>query len=160
MRRVRFAFDASFACSGTPIPRHWRRALTAPLIATLALAVGFLGCSVSVDGRYPVEGEVKFQGAPLAKGTVQFVAIDGSSMTGGDIVDGKFAIPAARGAKPGEYVVRISSVDEKTVVETMPGDAGPLPVSAERIPAKWNVESEEKREIVASSENRFAFDIP
>jgi hypothetical protein len=81
-------------------------------------------------------------------------------MTGGDIVDGKFSIPAARGAKPGEYVVRISAVDEKTVVETMPGDAGPLPVSAERIPAKWNVDSTEKREIVASSENRFAFDIP
>jgi hypothetical protein len=124
-----------------------------------AVAATLSGCGPS-DGRLPISGDVKFQGVPLANGTIQFVAVDGSSMTGGDVVEGEFAIPAERSVKPGTYVVRISSVKEGAVpAEEAPGnslDARNL----ELIPAEWNVGSEEKREIVADGDNRFTFEIP
>ncbi|HEV7282210.1 MAG TPA: hypothetical protein VGN57_18550 [Pirellulaceae bacterium] len=130
----------------------------APLLLAALVAV-VSGCGPS-DGRVPIGGDVKFQGAPLANGTIQFAAVDGSSMTGGDIVDGQYSIPAERSVQPGTYVVRISSVKEgANPAEELPGDSRDAR-NLELIPANWNVSSEEQREIVADGDNRFSFEIP
>lgn len=127
------------------------------LFAALAAILG--GCGPS-DGRVPISGDVKFQDAPLPNGTIQFAAVDGSSMTGGDVVNGAFSIPAERSVQPGKYLVRISSVKEGAVpVEEAPGDSLDAR-NLELIPANWNVSSDQQREIVADGDNRFSFDIP
>ena len=127
------------------------------LFAALTAILG--GCGPS-DGRVPISGDVKFQGAPLPNGTIQFAAVDGSSMTGGDVVKGAFSIPAERSVQPGKYLVRISSVKEGAVpVEEAPGDSLDAR-NLELIPANWNVSSDQEREIVADGDNRFSFDIP
>lgn len=127
------------------------------LLAALAAVVS--GCGPS-DGRVPISGDVNFQGAPLANGTIQFAAADGSAMTGGDIVNGQYSIPAERSVQPGKYVVRISSIKEGAVpAEEAPGESLDAR-NLELIPANWNVSSEQEREIVADGDNRFTFDIP
>ena len=134
------------ACRGVPL-----------LLAAFAAIVS--GCGPS-DGRVPIEGDVTFQGAPLETGTIQFAAVDGSSMTGGDIVNGEFSIPADRSVQPGTYLVRISSVKEgANPAEPLPGDSLDAR-NLELIPANWNVASDQQREIVAGGDNRFTFDIP
>jgi hypothetical protein len=129
------------------------------LVLFAAFSAVAFGCGPS-DGRVPISGDVKFQGAPLANGTIQFAAADGSSMTGGDIANGEFSIPAQRSVQPGSYVVRISSVKEgANPAEAMPGESRDAR-NLELIPAEWNVSSEQKRDIAADGENRFSFDIP
>ena len=143
-----------------PALQHRGRCL---LGAALLLAPWLAGCGgSSADGRLGLSGTVHFQGQPLAQGTIEFSASDGSQQTGGVIEQGKFSIPAAQGLKPGTYTVRISSIEEAgggAAVEA-PGPESMQAASKERIPADYNSASQQTVEVTADGPNQYAFKIP
>lgn len=91
--------------------------------ATLA-AMGLVmvvGCTddSGLAKRYPVTGTIKYNGAPVPKGTISFTSDqpDGRS-AGGDIVDGKYSVSTTGapndGALPGKYKVSIKATEADT----------------------------------------------
>ncbi len=125
-------------------------------------AVLAAGCS-SYGGRLEVSGEVKLQGQPLSDASIQFLPLDGQDTTGGGpIENGAYKILAKDGLKPGNYLVRISSGDKKTPHDEDAGNPGGSTniVSMDLIPADWNVQSKQQREVKAGVANKFDFDIP
>jgi hypothetical protein len=118
-----------------------------------------LGCSGGDGGRERVRGHVKFKGQPLDQGTIQFwPESEGANFEGTDIKDGAYEIPATKGLLPGKYRVRIFSGDPREKEEAAPGESGPP--AKERIPARFNADSAEVREVKKGGPNEFDFDIP
>ncbi len=81
----------------------------------LALGLALAGCGTQADTddlpRQAVSGTVNFDGRPLDHGRIVFqpASTDARPPAGGDIKDGRFAIPRDQGPTPGEYRVMISS---------------------------------------------------
>jgi hypothetical protein len=92
-----------------------------------------------------LSGTVNLKGAPLDNGTIEFAGQDGSPVTGGTIVGGKFSIQAAQGLKPGKYLVRISAVQDAGAPLGAPGTESERPKYVD---------------VSASGSNVFPFDIP
>lgn len=125
----------------------------------LLLALVSLGCSGS-DGKLPISGTVQFQGKPLNKGTIQFHPVDQSGITtfaNGEIKEGSYSIASDKGLRPGKYKVMISSADAKEKEPAAPGESGPP--AKERIPKRYNSESQEFVEVKSGGDNKFNFDI-
>ncbi|MFG0262599.1 MAG: hypothetical protein ACF788_09440, partial [Novipirellula sp. JB048] len=91
-------------------------------------------------------GTVTLDGTMLDQGTIEFHPIAQGSVTGGKIVEGRFDIPAAQGAVPGQYEVRIFSTatDADAGAEPLgpPGPESEVAPAPERIAPRYNVESE------------------
>lgn len=129
-------------------------------------AVGFvflLGCgSGQAGGKLAISGTVKLKGQPLESGTITFSSADPQQqqMTGGQIKNGQFSIPAEQGLPPGKYRVRISSpVGGPTVKpDEAPGETPT--VAQDRIPPEWGSKSNQQVEIKAGQKNHFTFEIP
>jgi hypothetical protein len=117
------------------------------------------GCGEEPLGL-PVSGTVTLKGEPLDHGTIEFSPAAGQpTQSGTEIVDGKFAIPAANGLAPGLYDVRISSAESATAVtEEVPGI--PTPPAKDRIPPEYNTRTTLQEEVKESAENKFEFKIP
>ncbi|MGE3778865.1 MAG: hypothetical protein AB7F89_16895 [Pirellulaceae bacterium] len=66
-----------------------------------------LVASCSQDtGRYPVQGEVSFDGEPIDKGAIVFQPVTGGGIkTGGPIENGRYDIPAETGPPAGKHKV-------------------------------------------------------
>jgi hypothetical protein len=130
-------------------------------VATLAgLLVLAAGCS-GTKGREPVSGTITFKGHALDQGTIAFEPLDaasGATYEGATVTNGAYDVPAQKGLTPGKYKVRISSPDtSKQAQEEVPGESGP--VARERIPAKYNTQSNEVIEVKKGGPNVFDFDI-
>src|SRR5262245_29101434 len=81
-------------------------------------------------GRKALSGTVTLDGAPLAKGAIEFHPItEGGTQSGGLIENGRYSVPADKGATPGEYRVLISDTYETPPLPKghMPGDDLPPP---------------------------------
>lgn len=131
------------------------------LVGLVVLAAGIAGCGGSSGiPRYGVSGTVTLDGEPLDTGAIQFGPEDGQGMSGGaTIQDGTYEIPAERGLPEGKYRVRISSAGEAAQPEDeMPGESLEH-LANERIPPKYNVNSQETVEITPDGDNTFNFDI-
>lgn len=80
-------------------------------LCCLGLAVALIGCSgtnYSGDKRYPLKGEVAFEGQPVDLGSISFIPEEGKGrFSGGVITDGKYALPEEKGATVGKYRVEI-----------------------------------------------------
>jgi hypothetical protein len=78
----------------------------------LALCAALAGCGSSKysgDQRYPLEGEVTFEGEPIDMGSITFTPEgDKGRVSGGVITNGKYAVPEENGANAGTYRVKIS----------------------------------------------------
>src|SRR6478752_9738183 len=126
-------------------------------VAMLLLAAG---CGTS--GRLcAVQGHVSLAGMPLEQGTVTFylAAPESQVPAGGALIqDGKFAIAAVQGLEPGKYKVAISAMEGASI---SPADyaAGKSPVAApkERVPAKYNSQSQLVVELQAGKTNQMDF---
>lgn len=109
------------------------------------------GCGVPDSGKYPLAGTVSLDGVPLDRGTIEFHPVTAGTITGGTIREGKFDIPAAQGATPGSYEVRIYSTDlaGEAVAdpESPPGPEAARPAKPELIAKRYNVESELEIEV-------------
>ncbi|MCI0638455.1 MAG: carboxypeptidase-like regulatory domain-containing protein [Gemmataceae bacterium] len=122
------------------------------------------GCST--DNRCDVSGTVTLAGKSLDQGTIMFVSVDEKSgnQVSALINNGSYKIPRDGGLQPGKYRVAISSPDGKTPDPVAAPDALPGPTgnfsSKERVPAKYNTESQLEIEIKQGQSNRFDFPIP
>jgi hypothetical protein len=132
----------------------------------LAAAVSgmLIGCGKSSTvERQEITGTVKFRGRPVDDGYIRFAPLDGQpSGDSAQIVKGKYTIVRAKGMYPGKYRVSIWAGNEMSGA----GDASPdsphagKPQARERIPAKYNNESELVREVTQDGPNEFNFEIP
>jgi hypothetical protein len=81
--------------------------------------------------------------------------------TGAMIDHGEYHIPREKGLPPGTYHLSISAPDNDAppiAVRDASGQLG-VPTQPERIPADYNVESQQSIEVTADGENHFVFDI-
>jgi hypothetical protein len=124
----------------------------------------FIGCSKPNPlGRFPLSGSVTLQGQPLDQGTIAFEPVDLTNgiPSGAEIKNGSYDIPTEKGLPAGKYTVRITSTDAPAAAasDAMPGDA-PVVMGKERIPPKWNLNSDQQVEIKPDGEHVFDFAIP
>lgn len=141
-----------------------------PWIVLLLGLAGVAGCGGPGRGRLAVSGSVRFDGQPLATGSIQFTPQDHAGLSSGGIIEnGSYRLPRDKGLPPGKYLVRIFSPQEGAPEPSAPAVPGPTqdaggprqpPPAEERIPAAYNVESQQFIEVASGSENVFDFDIP
>ncbi len=116
--------------------------------ALTALLIGVLvGCSKEgPGGRLEVSGTVTYKGTPVDNGTIEFVPHQGvKTQSGSPITNGRYRIPADRGLMPGDYTVKISSMEPVAVSDEPGGLPGKDP--KERLPAKYNTKSTLTKEV-------------
>ena len=131
----------------------------------LLLFVAAIGCGSSDPlNRQAVSGTVTLDGQPLDQGTIELVPVGAEHgvVSGGLITNGSFQVPADKGLPPGNYTVRISSAE----VSASTGPAQPAGAdldntepAKERVPAKYNVQSELTAEVKSGGPNTFTFDL-
>ena len=121
----------------------------------LLSAVLTLGCGRG-DGRCAVSGSVTLGGQSVDAGSIQFAPMgeNQASASGATIVAGHYSIGREGGLLPGEYRVRIYWPEKMTKEQ---GQGAALP--KERVPAKYNINSELTREVQAGVENKFDFNL-
>ena len=72
---------------------------------TIGVLMFLAGCG---SGRFPVAGEVTFDGKPVEQGTISFEPADGKGpTTGGKILGGKYEFKGKAAPLPGKKAVRI-----------------------------------------------------
>ena len=109
----------------------------------------FSGCGDSGPKRYPVSGDVTWEGAPLPDGDIIFEPTDGGVPDHGKIVEGKFDLRATAGAK------KVSIMATKAAAEVDPSMGAAPQVSY--IPLRYNAQSELTATVDPEGENRFTF---
>ncbi|MEO8495049.1 MAG: hypothetical protein ABI614_08260 [Planctomycetota bacterium] len=136
------------------------RSTTLPLDFVVFLA-SLIGCGADTGGRVAVSGTITMHGAPLESGTIQFVATNGSQMSGASISAGKYKVPAMQGLQPGQYAVRVSAVKEAKPTDEAPGDSAMADkMNEELVPAEFNVRSTLTTEIAGGSAHVYDVVIP
>ncbi|QDT35751.1 carboxypeptidase-like regulatory domain-containing protein [Stratiformator vulcanicus] len=149
--------------------------LRASVCLMAVLLCGAVGCSGGAgDGpqRAPVSGVVTLDGNAVADARVVFEPVDGGpASTGMTGPDGKFSLQIdgiQPGAYTGEYIVRVTTfreekkfydgVEAPTDPRDIPRPTRVEPGAPEKIPAKYNEESELKRTVEAG-QNEFQLDL-
>jgi len=69
--------------------------------------VGCGGSKYSGEKRYPLAGDVTFEGQPVDLGSISFIPAGKGRASGGVITDGKYDVPVENGANAGTYRVEI-----------------------------------------------------
>jgi hypothetical protein len=140
--------------------------IAGPLTLWGALALLISGCGGSGDTRprQPLSGEVSLDGHPLKKGQIVFEAKSkGEGVTAfGQIADGRFSIDREFGPVPGNYVVRIDSIDLLRLAAHAAGNSGQHKhpdrhVSTNLIPSQYNLDSTLTAEVKADASNSYTF---
>jgi hypothetical protein len=97
-----------------------------------------------------VTGQVKLDGQPLDNALIQFDPVSGGTPSNGRTdTQGAYTLKYSRdveGAVIGEHKVSIS-----TYAEEIPDAEPPVPASPERVPAKYNLKTELKRQVEEGS---------
>ncbi len=120
-------------------------------LASFALLALTLGCGGKSDQpkSATVKGKVTLDGAALAAGKISFDEGPGVPSVELEIKDGAYSGPVTVGKK----TVRI------TVMRMAPAPKGMPGVEENVLPAKYNTESKEVREVKDSGPNEFDFDV-
>jgi hypothetical protein len=135
-------------------------------VGVLIACVGLLGCgSKNPVNRLPVSGTVKLDDTPLDQGLIQFEPPQGAEKAvnaSAPINNGTFVLPAEGGLLPGPYKVSISSQPPAAPLPSDPvkamEEAAKTP-PPERLPAKYNVNTELRVEVRQEVLNKFDFDL-
>jgi hypothetical protein len=116
------------------------------------------GCG-SQGKRRALGGAVTFRGQPLEHGSITFLATSGPpGPAGGALIRaGRYDLPAAQGLEPGSYRVVISAPEPGGTLSPAEIAAGASPRARERLPAKYNAESQLTVEVKGSGANQFDF---
>ncbi len=121
------------------------------------LLVAVVGCTH--NGRVAIEGTVTLDGRPLHEAQIAFFPMPGCTgpTVGGDIIDGRFAIPADKGPLAGNYRVvinksgptgrQVRDLRRNTIIDEY----------AQILPARYNERTELEAEVTAGGPNRFEF---
>jgi hypothetical protein len=135
----------------------------------LLLGAGLAGCGAGGDDlpRQAVSGTVTFDSQPLAQGRIEFepASPDAKIAAGGEITDGKFAIPRDQGPTPGDYRVMITSAGaRKQGADAAPGaepsNRGVVklpPPAPELVPKQYNAKTTLTATVEAGGPNSFEF---
>lgn len=115
----------------------------------------FAACGRGND-RCAVSGSVTLGGQPVDPGNIQFSPLgeNQASASGAPILGGQYSISREGGLLPGKYLVRIYW-PEKNVL----GQGRGVPLPKERVPAKYNINSELTAEIRAGEDNKLDFSL-
>lgn len=80
-------------------------------LCCLGLGAVLAGCGnskYSGEKRFPLAGEVTFEGEPIDVGSISFIPAEGKGRpSGGVITDGKYTVPEEKGANAGPHRVEI-----------------------------------------------------
>lgn len=108
----------------------------------------------------PVSGSVTLDRQPLDSGTIQFVPADATKglLSGALIDQGKYSVPVDKGLPPGKYTVRIFSAGAVANAPSSPPGSEVSRPAKERIPTKYNVQSQLTAEITGGA-NTFNFEL-
>ena len=120
-------------------------------VIAIALLFSILGCGDSGPKKYPVTGNVTWEGQPLADGDIVLEPTDGGVPDHGKIVAGKIDMEATAGPK------KVSIQATKAAAEVDP-DMGMAP-QVQYIPHRYNARTELTAEVKADGENRLTFDL-
>jgi hypothetical protein len=130
-------------------------------LAAAAVALTPLGCGSSGPEMASVSGKVTYQGKPVPKGTIAFVATDPSrpNATGQLDANGFYRLQTREsndGAELGDYDVTIYS-HEEPILQYIPK----VPVKPQRLsPAKYeNPKTSGLKRTVKSGSNTFDFEL-
>ena len=113
----------------------------------LGLCVLLAGCGgskYSGDQRFPLVGEVTFDGQPIDLGSISFIPASGGEgrASGGVITDGKYDVPEEKGANAGTYRVEIHWL-KRTGKELLDAESGEMyDERIEALPDKFHSSSE------------------
>ncbi|MEZ6072601.1 MAG: hypothetical protein R3C10_20660 [Pirellulales bacterium] len=123
-----------------------------------AIAVCVAGCGPdNPRGRLAVSGTVTLDGKPLDTGTIEFSPQDPTGVgTGAAIEAGAYTIDVQHGLPPGTYDVRVFSPDATATPAGPPGPLGP-PAVEDRIPPRYNAETELSITVTADGDTVFDF---
>ena len=134
--------------------------LRLPLSCPSHMAMGMLLISLCAlvcgcgDGKCPVSGTVRFDGAPVADGTISFVPDDPSlPPDAGTIEDGQFYLLVEPGPK------RVEIRASRPVRGNRPDDPDFANLREDYIPSQYNTNTELREQIVASGKNEFTYDL-
>lgn len=139
------------------------------LVAALLVCLALAGCGGAQSiGRKAVTGTVSMDGKPMDYGSINFQPIEGNSKqigAGAVVENGAYSIPADQGLTPGKYRVVITSPTGGKPSGPQKGEspeeamkrAGTPPT--ERLPPKYNSESELTAEVTASAPPKFDFKV-
>lgn len=128
------------------------------MVVLAACLLSTAGCE-NTGGKLAVSGTVSLQGEPLSKGTITFLLPDAQTPTAEALIEnGKYSLPAVSGLLPGKYRVRISAIEEFPITPEEYAAGKQPPPNRERIPAKYNTDSQEMVE-VAKGQSQFDFKI-
>ena len=122
-----------------------------------AVLAGCSGAKYSGDKRYPLVGEVTFEGQPVDLGSIAFIPVSGQGRgSGGVITDGKYTVPEEKGATAGTYRVEIRWL-KLTGRKLRDADTGEMyDERREALPDKFHANSDLTAE-VPQPENRHDF---
>lgn len=117
------------------------------------------------DNRQAIGGNVTVAGRPLPKALISFIptGATGGPKASGVVVDGQYAIAAADGPCPGEFVVKIETISPEIEAlaagdyEALKRNAGAKPPLV--IAAKYNRQSKLRATVRKGGPNRFDFHV-
>lgn len=126
------------------------------VLASILALLGQAGCGSG--GRVPVHGSVSYDGTPVENGTISFLSTGGganATNAGAEIRDGKYAIDAERGPKPGKYKVEIYWNRKTGKMVPTPGDPGVKMAETKQVlPPKYNRQTTLTADITVGSDSR------
>ena len=130
------------------------------LFVAIVVLLPLHGCG---DGKCPIQGNVVFDGQPVASGTIVFEPADGQGpTTGGEILDGKYQLVGKAAPLPGKKKVRISSVQKtgRMIPAGPPAPAGMMVEEVKRwIPAQYNEQTTLSCEVSPGGSKQIDFDL-
>ena len=143
-------------------PRY-RQLLEFSIVACVTLTMAGCGEPARPTG-VAVSGAVTLDGAVLDQGTIHFKPVDLKSLySTGEIIAGKYAINASVGPQAGKYRIEITSPEGGAKATSAdPAKAMELasaPPAKERIPAKYNAQTELTADVPANGNNALNFDL-
>jgi len=107
-----------------------------------ALLAGCGGPKYSGAKRYPLAGEVTFEGQAIDLGSISFIPAGDGFPSGGVITDGKYAVPEEKGVSAGTYRVEIHWL-KRTGKQLRDAETGEMyDERREALPAKLHANSE------------------
>lgn len=116
---------------------RWVAALLFSTVVTAGCGPTWSGC----------EGEVSYEGEPMAAGSIRFFPIEGTSGIGGSarVEGGRYVIPPGRKFAAGNYLVSVTAARPTgRTVQPEPGHEpeGPVSETEQYIPERFNTNSE------------------